>query len=43
MPPSLSSASSHFLKRSLEIDPKKRMEPSEMFDHFYISHDHETE
>lgn len=43
MPPALSKASNSFLRRSLEIDSSKRMEPYEMFDHFDISHEHEQD
>lgn len=38
MPPSLTKASSSFLRKSLECDVNKRMEPYEMFEHFEVSH-----
>ena len=43
LPPELSKAASSFLKKSLETDQKKRMEPYEMFDHFETSHEHEED
>ena len=43
IPANISKASAVFLKRGLQFDHNKRMEPYEMFDFFKVSHENDEE
>ena len=43
LPSGITKASSSFLKKALETDQNKRMEPYEMFDHFERSHENDED